>query len=198
MTTAVTQTSDTFIRTLDQLCQTLGTKDASTGILEVAIADLLLEEQNIEMEIYRKRRILARIRERRQFAETHHEIVKRTLAEVEESRDVESQRSTEWQTNIRILEQKAAEYNARLETLYSMTEPGMDELSFDQLQQIRKELEDAEKALETKWNVLKGYQDMPPIVTKDITLAKIALGEKKQELADLLDKRQKLLERMAR
>jgi predicted nucleic acid-binding Zn-ribbon protein len=44
--------------------------------LEVAISDILLEEQRLEIQIQKKNKLLNRIRERKLWVDQQHEIVK--------------------------------------------------------------------------------------------------------------------------
>ncbi|KAJ3299126.1 HAUS augmin-like complex subunit 1 [Borealophlyctis nickersoniae] len=185
----LSKTGEVNLHTLTSLALSLGLSETSLVSYECAIGDLLSREKLAELELERQRASLQRLNKERKLATTRLKELKGILLQLNSKYDEEKETLNDWRQNTALLHQKGEEYGLRLRDLEAEYRPEMDAIRYDVLRSLQAEGKNLANLLEEKERTLTSFNDLPP----DITLARIKLGEKKQELAQLIEYKQELL-----
>ncbi|KAJ3100982.1 hypothetical protein HDU97_001738 [Phlyctochytrium planicorne] len=183
------------VRTLAKLAQILELNDVSTTSYQTAMADIIIDEQALEIRISERKKLLSELKQRRKAVNDLRGRIKSQRNEMDMQSEINEEMLEKWQEDATTLAAKVQEYEARADYFKSSVQPqDVEELSFQNLEKLNTKAEELKAEWTRNKETLDSFKDLPP----DVTLAKIHLAEKKQMLAELVDRRQALLENMLR
>ncbi|KAI8853512.1 hypothetical protein BC829DRAFT_429918 [Chytridium lagenaria] len=155
------------------------------------MSDILLENQHTEIAITSLNTTLTQLRQRRE-ALSH---LRTKISNDLKTQPYDPDTVERWTRDASILLQKSHEYDLRIQQIKDSIDDSLAQrLDFDTLDTLRSQLILLKTHAAENKQRLESFENLPP----DITLAKIKLAESRQWLAELVDKRQTLLENMLR
>ncbi|KAI9204347.1 uncharacterized protein BJ171DRAFT_105393 [Polychytrium aggregatum] len=188
--------SEALAKEMGHLYQSMDCSDASTGVILAAIADIHVRESRLEREIGQLGRTKDTLSKRISMMEARREEAQRLLKTVDDrdSQKAEQTLLQSWRTQCIVIDEKRQEYHDRITDMESHLSPESADLRFSTLKSLESEVLQLASDLGVAQDQLGSYRDLPP----DIRLARMQLGEKKQELARLIDRKEEVLTNIAK